>query len=80
MRVIPVKIFEDVIGLLSNAMQEHYDAVKQTLDQVGPIWMNNLGNIASTDVALIVERDPGVLGLFNSSFSVSFLIHPNRPN
>jgi hypothetical protein len=55
-------------------MQEHYDAVKQTFDQVGPIWMNNLGRIASVDMAQVIQQDPGLLGLHNGAFSVSHRI------
>ena len=52
-------------------MQEHYDAVKHTLDQIGPIWMNNLGRIASTDLAQVVQKDPGMTGVLSGAFSVS---------
>ena len=53
-------------------MQEHYDAARQTLDQVGPVWMNNLGRIASADIDQIFLQDPGLMGLLNSAFSVSY--------
>jgi hypothetical protein len=79
-RIIPVRIFEDVIGLLSNAMQEHYDAARQTLNQVGPVWMNNLGRIASADVGQIVQQDPGLMGLLNSAFSVCYYIRLTKPD
>lgn len=51
-------------------MQEQYDAVKQSVDQIGPIWMNNLGRIASTDIDQIFQQDPGLIGLLNSAYSV----------
>jgi len=66
-----IKIFEDVIGLLSNAQQEHFDSVKKSLDQVGPIWMQALGRLASADMDETVKRDPGLLGLCNNAYSAS---------
>lgn len=71
-----IKIFEDVIGLLSNAQQEHFDSVKKSLDQVGPIWMQALGRLASADVDERVKRDPGLLGLCNNAYSVSPTLDP----
>jgi hypothetical protein len=61
-------------------MQEHYDAARQTLNQVGPVWMNNLGRIASADVGQIVQQDPGLMGLLNSAFSVCHYTRLTKPH
>jgi hypothetical protein len=56
--------------MLSGTMRENYQAVEQTLNQVVPVWMETLGRFASADIDEVFQRDPGLLGLSNCSFSV----------